>query len=168
MGDIFREAGREREALLAYTSIVDLKPGDAAAHRMLGGIFQGMNRVDDAIEQYQAAKRARPEDQASYVALVSLYESKGEPAKAEEILTEGVKRTGLTGDLRTKLVATYMDRIAARHQGGQAWNFAAVDIRLHRVVKAPQARRGKAAHRSSFSCASGIGSSLPSGGSLLG
>ena len=120
MGDVLREAGREKEAIVAYTSIVDLKPGDAAAHRTLGDLFRSMNRLDDAIAQYLAAKKARPEDQVTYATLVSLYESKGDAAKAEETLAEGVKRFGMTGELRSKLVASYQERITTLKAEGKA------------------------------------------------
>ena len=120
MGDVLREAGREKEAIVAYTSIVDLKPGDAAAHRMLGDILRDMNRADDAIAQSQAAKKARPEDQVTWATLVSLYESKGDAAKAEETMAEGVKRFGMTGELRAKLVASYQERITTLKAAGKA------------------------------------------------
>lgn len=119
MGDLLREAGREREAMVAYTSIVDLKPGDAAAHRLLGEILRGMNRIDDAIAQFQAAKKARPEDQVTYATLVSLYDSKGDGARAEETLAEGVKRFGMTGELRSRLVSSYQEQITKLKQAGQ-------------------------------------------------
>lgn len=120
MGDVLREAGREKEALLAYTSIVDVKPGDAAAHRMLGDRFKEMNRLDDAIGQYEAARKARPEDQVTVATLVSLYEAKGDAAKAEETLAEGVKRFGMTGDLRSKLVTSTEAKIAKLKAEGKA------------------------------------------------
>jgi lipopolysaccharide biosynthesis regulator YciM len=119
MGDSLREAGREKEAIVAYTSIVDVKPGDAAAHRTLGDIFRAMNRTDQAIAQYEAARKARPEDQATWVTLVSLYESKGDLTKAEETLSEGVKRFGMTSDLRSKLVASTQERITKLKAAGK-------------------------------------------------
>lgn len=113
MGDLHREAGREKEAIVAYTSIVDLKPGDAAAHRLLGDIFRDLKRTDDAITQYEAAKKARPEDQVTYSTLVSLYEAKGDGAKAEETLLESMKRFGAQQpDARGRMVALLLDRIA--------------------------------------------------------
>jgi tetratricopeptide (TPR) repeat protein len=130
MGDALRDSGREKEAILAYTSIVDVKPGDPAAHRMLGDIFKEMKRWDEAIEQVLAAKRARPEDQGAYLALVSLYEAKGDPIRAEETLLEGVKRTGLGGDLRTKLVSVYTDRIASLKAAGKAEEVRALRKKL--------------------------------------
>jgi tetratricopeptide (TPR) repeat protein len=112
MGNVLHGAGRDKEAVVAWSSIVDLKPGDAATHVALAEVFRAAGRTDDAITQYQAARKARPEDQAPYSMLVGLYESKGDAANAEQVLAEGVKRFGMTGDLRTKLVASIQDRIA--------------------------------------------------------
>jgi tetratricopeptide (TPR) repeat protein len=111
MGKILHAAGREKQAVVAWTSIVDLKPGDAAAHVALAEVFRGAGRPDDAIVQCLAAKKARPEDQGPYAMLVGLYEAKGEAAKAEETLAEGVKRFGMQGELRNKLVSTIQERI---------------------------------------------------------
>ena len=111
MGDLHREAGREREAIVAYTSIVDIRAGDAAAHRLLGELFRQLKRVDDAIAQYEAARKARPEDQATWTTLVSLYDSKGDAAKSEDTLFEAATRFGLWGDLHSRLVALYQGRI---------------------------------------------------------
>jgi tetratricopeptide (TPR) repeat protein len=119
MGDLHREAGREREALVAYTSIVDVRPGDAAAHRMLGEIFRGLRRLDDAIGQYEAARKARPEDQQTWTTLIALYEEKGDTARAEEVLNEGVKRLGLQGEMRSRLIALYQGRIDGLKREGK-------------------------------------------------
>lgn len=112
MGDLHLEAGREREAVVAYSSIVDVRAGDAAAHRMLGDIFRKLNRTDDAVSQYELAKKARPEDQVSYTTLIDLYAAKGDLAKWEAVALEASKRFGLTGEMRTRLVGAYQERVA--------------------------------------------------------
>ena len=130
MGGILAKAGREKEAIVAYTSIVDVKPGDAAAHALLGGILRGLNRPDDAIGQYLAAKRARPEDQGPYGILVELYQAKGDAARAEEVLAEGVKRFGMTGEFRSRLVASTQERIATLKAAGKVDEVRALRKRL--------------------------------------
>jgi tetratricopeptide (TPR) repeat protein len=120
MGDLHLEAGREREAVVAYTSIVDVRAGDAAAHRMLAEIFRKLKRDDDAIAQYELARKARPEDQSNYSVLVELYAAKGETAKWEAVALEASKRFGTTGELRTRLAAVYQERLAKLKAEGKA------------------------------------------------
>jgi tetratricopeptide (TPR) repeat protein len=119
MGDLYRESGREKEAIIAYTSIVEMRPGDAGAHRQLGDIFRGMNRPDEALTQYEAAKKARPEDQATYTALVALYDGKGDKAKSEATMIEATKRFGLSSELRSRLVSSYQDEITTLKAAGK-------------------------------------------------
>jgi tetratricopeptide (TPR) repeat protein len=121
MGDLHREAGREREALIAYTSIVDVRPGDAGAHRALGEIFKGLNRVDDAISQYELARKARPEDQVTYGALAALYEAKGDEAKAEDLSLEANRRFGGSSvESRGRLVQVCLSKIERLKAAGKA------------------------------------------------
>jgi tetratricopeptide (TPR) repeat protein len=120
MGDLLREAGREREAFVAYTSIVDVRPGDAQAHRLLGDIFKGVDRVDEAIAQYDAARKARPEDADTWATLVSLYEAKGDAAKSEETMLAAAKRFGAGGELRSRLVPVYLERLSRLKKSGKS------------------------------------------------
>jgi tetratricopeptide (TPR) repeat protein len=112
MGDLLREAGCEKEAIVAYSSIVDIRPGDAQAHRLLGDIFKGIDRLEDAITQYEAARKARPEDAATWATLVSLYEAKGDATNAEETMLAAAKRFGPGGELRSRLVSLYLERLS--------------------------------------------------------
>ncbi len=119
MGDLLLEAGRPKEAVIAYTSIVDVRPGDAGAHRMLGDIFRKLSRLDDAIGQYEAARKARPEDQATHATLVALYESKGDQGKVDETVLETVKRFGVISELRPRLMASLQGQIARLKAAGR-------------------------------------------------
>ncbi len=130
MGDLHRQAGREKEALVAYSSIVDVRPGDAGAHRMLGEILQGMNRPDDAIAQFEAARKARPEDQQNYSTLISLYDAKGDAGRSEEVILEASKRFAQQGEFRSKLAATYQERIAKLKAEGRAEEVRAIRRKL--------------------------------------
>ena len=120
MGDLHLEAGREREAVVAYTSIVDVRAGDAVAHRLLGDCFRTLNRLDDAVAQYELAKKARPEDQVTYTTLIDLYSAKGDSAKWEAVALEASKRFGLTGEMRTRLVAAHQARLGKLKAEGKA------------------------------------------------
>ncbi len=121
MGDLHLEAGREREAVVAYTSIVDVRAGDAAAHRMLGEIFRRLKRDADAVAQYELARKARPEDQATYAALIDLYAARGDEAKSEEVMLEAAKRFGSSSvEHRGRVVASVLARIDRLKAAGKA------------------------------------------------
>lgn len=62
IGDVLWEAGRPKEALTAYSSIVDLRPGDAAARRRLGEIYRRRDRPQEAMTQFEAGLRLTPND----------------------------------------------------------------------------------------------------------
>jgi tetratricopeptide (TPR) repeat protein len=130
MGDVYREAGREREALVAYTSLVDVRPGDAAVHRLLGDLLKGMGRLDDAIGQYEAARKARPEDPAAYTSLLSAYQAKGDSARVDEVLHEGTKRFGVAGEFRARLLEAYQERIAKLKAEGRGEEVRALRRKL--------------------------------------
>lgn len=63
MGDLLWDAGREREAFVAYSSLVDVRPGDAAAHRRLGDVYRRRNRPEEAMAQFERGLKAAPQDQ---------------------------------------------------------------------------------------------------------
>ncbi|HZE95390.1 MAG TPA: tetratricopeptide repeat protein [Planctomycetota bacterium] len=62
IGDTLWDAGKEREALIAYSSIVDVKPADAAARRRLGEIYRRRNRPEEAMAQFEAGLKLSPDD----------------------------------------------------------------------------------------------------------
>ena len=130
MGDLHRDAGREREALISYTSIVDVRPGDAAAHRMLGDLLRDMARPDEAIAQYEAARRARPEDRDTYLILDKLYRERGNLSGAESMLLEYGRRFGLTDAMKKSLLATYESRLTGLKQRGDSGGVRALRRRM--------------------------------------
>ncbi|MBI3856082.1 MAG: hypothetical protein HY293_10380, partial [Planctomycetes bacterium] len=70
-----------------------------------------LKRPDEAIAQYEVAKRMRPEEEISWTALGSMYDEQGDTSKSEEILTEATNRFGLRGQVRTQLVGILRARI---------------------------------------------------------
>lgn len=62
VGDFYFEQTNYKAALLRYQDAVEQKPGDAAIHVRLGRVFEKLNQLPKAIEQYQAAQKlAGPE-----------------------------------------------------------------------------------------------------------
>lgn len=82
LGTLLWKAGREKESMAAWTSIVDVRPGDAEAHRALGQIFRDRGRYDDAARQFEAARKLRSEEPFWDQELVLLRIAQGDAAGA--------------------------------------------------------------------------------------
>jgi tetratricopeptide (TPR) repeat protein len=62
MGDVLWDAGRQNEALVAYSSIVAVRPGDAGTYRKLGEIYLDRNLPDEAMAQFERGLKLAPND----------------------------------------------------------------------------------------------------------
>jgi tetratricopeptide (TPR) repeat protein len=62
MGDILSELGRPREALRAYSAVVELLPDDPKAQRALASVLKQNGNVQAAYERLAAALALRPDD----------------------------------------------------------------------------------------------------------
>ncbi|HVE41135.1 MAG TPA: tetratricopeptide repeat protein [Planctomycetota bacterium] len=88
MGDVLWDAGREREALIAYSSMVDVKPGDAGMHRLLGETYQRRNRPDEARTQFERGLKIAPQDEGLKQRLAGIYQAMLPKLRAEGKLVE--------------------------------------------------------------------------------
>lgn len=62
LGDIHSELGNQREALRAYSAVVELLPKDAKAQRALASVLKQTGNLQAAYERLAAASALRPED----------------------------------------------------------------------------------------------------------
>jgi tetratricopeptide (TPR) repeat protein len=62
IGDILSELGRPREALRAYSAVVELLPEDTKAQRALASVLKQGGNVQAAYERLSAALALRPDD----------------------------------------------------------------------------------------------------------
>ncbi len=60
-------------AELSYANAIRLAPGDARWPHLLGYLYQQTGRLNDAVEQFTAARRNQPGDQAATVRLGDVY-----------------------------------------------------------------------------------------------
>lgn len=112
MGDVWRQAGNDAQAFVAYSSIVDVRPGDADAHRLLGRALLEMNRVDDAIAAFEKSKKLRPEEPDRWIELADAVARK-DAAAAERMYDDIAKSKW---DARFGgVVATVKSRMAQRY-----------------------------------------------------
>ena len=57
VGDYYFELKNHNAALMRYRDALEAKPGDIAIHVRLGRVFEKLNQLPQAIEQYQAAEK---------------------------------------------------------------------------------------------------------------
>jgi tetratricopeptide (TPR) repeat protein len=88
MGEVLWDAGRERESLIAVSSMVDVRPGDPAAHRLLGEVYQLRNRPDEALAQFERGLKAAPQDQGLRLRMAEIYQARLPKLKSEGKLDE--------------------------------------------------------------------------------
>ncbi|HLY08697.1 MAG TPA: tetratricopeptide repeat protein [Planctomycetota bacterium] len=90
VGDVLWDAGREREALVAYSSIVDLHPADVTSRMRLGELYLRRERPDEALAQFEAGLKLQPENQDLRGRLVDALKARlsafQQAGKAEEIV----------------------------------------------------------------------------------
>ncbi|HLY75602.1 MAG TPA: hypothetical protein VKU80_15885 [Planctomycetota bacterium] len=64
IGDVLWDAGRKAEAWVAYSSIVDVRPADAAARARLGEILERRGRPAEAQAQFEAGLKLEPHNES--------------------------------------------------------------------------------------------------------
>ncbi|MBI3857665.1 MAG: tetratricopeptide repeat protein [Planctomycetes bacterium] len=83
MGDLLWEADRRREALVAYSSIAEIRPGDAGVRRMLGEIYLRRGMPDEAMAQFERGLQSAPNDGELRARLIPVHLARLEKLKAE-------------------------------------------------------------------------------------
>lgn len=78
-----------QEALARHN--IEKDPGDFEAHYNLAAMLQAKNQLDDAIEQYLAAVRLRPDDAAANNALGAALNAAGHPDQSVEYLQQALR-----------------------------------------------------------------------------
>jgi tetratricopeptide (TPR) repeat protein len=87
LGRIHRREGRYAHAATALRTAAARDSTDADVRRELGWLFMDLNRPESAVEQFDIARRADPENAASWVGLVKALRAAGDP-RSEAILRD--------------------------------------------------------------------------------
>ncbi len=125
MGDLWLEAGDEKKAVLAYTSIVDVRPGDADAHRELGQAFLSMKRLSEAIVQFEKSKQLRPEEPARWIDLAETT-ALCDPAEGEKRFDEIAKKTweprfgSVVGQIKQRQAVRFIRELETARKSGDS------------------------------------------------
>jgi len=83
-------AGRLDEAEAAYKEVLAKDPSVVEAHYNLGSIYLGRKDLAAAEVEFQKVVELQPQSEQGYGALSRVYERKGDPARAIEVMAQGV------------------------------------------------------------------------------
>lgn len=71
-------------AIESFTKVIESNPDTVAAYVQRAVSYQMVDRIDDAIKDYEIALRLKPDYYLAMEYLANLYEIRNEPAKALE------------------------------------------------------------------------------------
>lgn len=83
LGSVFKQMGRNADALNPMQKAVALLPNDAEAHNNLGAILTDLGRLDEAVCRYQRALRIKPDLADAYYNLGNTFTNLGRLTEAE-------------------------------------------------------------------------------------
>lgn len=84
------KAGRLDEAEAAYKEVLARDGSVVEAHYNLGSIYLGRKDLAAAETEFQKVVELRPQSEQAYSALSRVYEQKGDPGRAIEVMEKGV------------------------------------------------------------------------------
>jgi tetratricopeptide (TPR) repeat protein len=123
MGDAWVEAGDAQKAYVAYTSMVDVRPGDADAHRALGMALRDLKRYEEAREQFEKSKKIRPEEPQRWIDVAETVMCL-DAAAGEKLYDEIAKKTwdgrfgSVVDQIRSRLAAKLVIDLEAAKKAG--------------------------------------------------
>ena len=97
IGEALFFLNRSPQSKDALRKALALDPRDGASHEILAKLYQDDGKVDEAIEEFEAAIRLRPSDKEAIYRLFRIYKKKGDTANAERLQNQ-LKET-LAGNL---------------------------------------------------------------------
>lgn len=120
LADLYAATGRWRSALQEVEDNVRRNPKDAAARRLLGGLYvrllSGSNRStvppelkQRAVQEFEQIVQENPTDMQSLLILAQLYRASDNTAKAEETLKKALALEPDSSDASKQLAMLYMD-----------------------------------------------------------
>jgi predicted O-linked N-acetylglucosamine transferase (SPINDLY family)/Tfp pilus assembly protein PilF len=122
LGNVLLAQGKAERAIGVFAMLVDRRPGDGQARRMLGLAARRAGRIDEAIAHAETARAMKPLDVLAWVDLVALEEDKGRRDKAFAIVDRAISLIGPARalvDTRIKLLRRDGRYEEARHYIGE-------------------------------------------------
>ncbi|HVV87409.1 MAG TPA: HTTM domain-containing protein [Kofleriaceae bacterium] len=86
-----RRLGDEQAARASYLGMLRVDPSSEYAHYYLGGLEAEAGHFDEAIRQFEAGQRSRPRRARSFTAEARIVASRGDLARAKELVSDGLE-----------------------------------------------------------------------------
>jgi len=109
LGVIAKQREQYKEALRHYQRVLELQPEDSEAWADVALAHQNLGNVEEAETNYKRAIALDPRE-IYYFTLSEMYKKNDQPAKAIEILEEGLAAHPESAVLYVYMAITYMDR----------------------------------------------------------
>lgn len=134
IGDILSELGRPREALRAYSAVVELLPEDTRAQRALASVLTQSGNLEAARERLDAALALRPEDLRIAFELADVAQRLGRVdearARFEAIADDGGAAMALRYPAQQRLAQIYAGKRREAAARGDTAAAADLDARI--------------------------------------
>lgn len=119
--------GRPDDAIQVYRDAI-ARISEPGAYLLLGGLYERLERVNEAVETYRAALELDPNEPSVYIALANLYEKKNDMTEAVDIYLAGLQNMPDDLRLRYGLASAY---VQARNRPAAIAEFTRV-VELYR------------------------------------
>jgi serine/threonine-protein kinase len=107
LGSVYRDAGRQQDAINEFLRAMELAPANAEAPRQLAEIYSALGRFDEAEKLYVSAAASRPTDWYGHLLLGLFYYGRERYAEAEAELNQAKALTPDNDLVRIDLGAVY-------------------------------------------------------------
>ncbi len=132
LGLVYRDAGRQQDAIREFQRAIDLAPDNAEASRNLAEIYKSLGRFDEAEALYIRSTKSRPTDWLGYRLLGIFYYERERYSEAEAALNQAKDLTPDNESIRRDLAGVY--RMHGRYQESVAEYQQALRIRSDAAV----------------------------------
>ena len=113
-GNSLADQGRYEEALDAFNTALTYDPGDALTYTYRGTVLQNLNRVDDAMRDFDHALALNPSEGRAWIGRASIYIDAEDYPRAEQAATRVIETTNQNSD--KVIVDAYLIRGFARNR----------------------------------------------------
>lgn len=107
LGDLYRSAGMDKDAVAAYKEAVYRNSTNSAVYLNLGILYEKQDLLDEAVVAYKQALKVKPQNADARLRLADIYLNRGSNAQAVEQYGEYLKLKPNSPDIQLKLARLF-------------------------------------------------------------